>query len=81
MVDGKVKEDDLEAQHGSHLANTNDSEFEATSEIGTNDPLISQIHLPSNHDWYGLSFAESGVELFAGLEPVSPFQQGWQAFG
>ncbi|KAF9888941.1 hypothetical protein FE257_008110 [Aspergillus nanangensis] len=34
------------------------------------------------HDtgWYSLSFAEAGIEQFAGYEPLSLFQGGWRAF-
>lgn len=34
---------------------------------------------PAN-EWYNLSFAEAGVEQFAGIEPLALFQQGWRSF-
>lgn len=30
--------------------------------------------------WYSLSFAEAGIEQFAGYEPLPLFQQGWRSF-
>lgn len=49
--------------------------------MGEGDPVISEINMPQDYDWYSLSFAEAGVEQFAGFEPYTLFQQGWQTFG
>ena len=64
----------------------NDNGFEAAaSEAQANaiDPLISgdSVDGPQDYDWYNLSFAEAGIEQFAGLEPLALFQHGWQTFG
>ena len=42
--------------------------------------LAAQDLLFQDYDWYSLSFAEAGVEQFAGLEPFTLFQQGWSTF-
>lgn len=44
------------------------------------DSLATQNLLFQDYDWYSLSFAEAGVEQFAGLEPSTLFQQGWSTF-
>ncbi|KAL2843188.1 hypothetical protein BJY01DRAFT_215993 [Aspergillus pseudoustus] len=75
-------------QHTSGLAaniNNNNDFGTAASEAEANaiDPLISggNLNVPQDYDWYNLSFAEAGVEQFAGLEPFALFQHGWQTFG
>lgn len=44
---------------------------------GSFTPLTSALQ---NENWYSLSFAEAGIEQFAGLEPSTLFQQGWRTF-
>jgi hypothetical protein len=75
-------------QHSSGLAtnvNNNNDFGTAASEAEANaiDLLISggNVNVPQDYDWYNLSFAEAGVEQFAGLEPFALFQHGWQTFG
>lgn len=63
------------------MANSGNNEVQAASMIGENDPLVSEISLPQDYDWYSLSFAAAEAEQFAGFEPYSLFQQGWQTFG
>ncbi|KAJ5116797.1 hypothetical protein N7456_001145 [Penicillium angulare] len=56
--------------------------IQASNDMGLDDDsLISHVDLPHDYEWYSLSFADSGIEQFAGLEPTSLFQQGWGAFG
>ncbi|KAL5046756.1 hypothetical protein BDW71DRAFT_197406 [Aspergillus fruticulosus] len=90
MVNDPAEEGPLSAvvQHSSHLATcvNNNNDFEtAASEAEANaiDPLISgiNVNVTQDYDWYNLSFAEAGVEQFAGLEPLALFQHGWQTFG
>lgn len=68
-------------QDTSILPGFGDNNIQPASMMGENDPLMSEINMPQDYDWYSLSFAEAGVEQFAGFEPYSLFQQGWQTFG
>jgi hypothetical protein len=72
---------EFQAQQGSHRASVNYNQLETPGEIRLSESLIGQISLPHDYDWYSLSFAEAGVEQFAGLEPSTLFQQGWRTFG
>jgi hypothetical protein len=52
---------------------------------GANDGSVASPSMAPFSDvedaaWYSLSFAEAGIEQFAGLEPLSLFQQGWRSF-
>ncbi|KAL3484767.1 hypothetical protein BJX62DRAFT_218240 [Aspergillus germanicus] len=67
-----------------NVDNNNDSEITASEGEGNAiDPLISgiNVNIHQDYDWYNLSFAEAGVEQFAGFEPLALFQHGWQTFG
>lgn len=41
---------------------------------------MAQSSVTQEDAWYSLSFAESGIEEFAGYEPLFLFQQGWSTF-
>lgn len=56
------------------------SELDDLVDMVPNDSSMSQFNLLPECEWYGLSFAEAGVEQFCGLEPSILFQQGWRAF-
>lgn len=43
--------------------------------------LTAQLAVTEEDAWYSLSFAEAGIEQFAGYEPLPLFQQGWMNFG
>jgi hypothetical protein len=48
------------------------------------DGSIDSTSMPPSLDvddsaWYSLSFAEAGIEQFAGYGPLSVFQQGWRS--
>ncbi|KAL3455576.1 hypothetical protein BJX64DRAFT_281986 [Aspergillus heterothallicus] len=89
MVNGPVEDgpSSVVVQPISGLAtHINNNGFDAAaSEAQANaiDPLIGEVNVngPQDYDWYNLSFAEAGVEQFAGLEPLALFQHGWQTFG
>jgi hypothetical protein len=70
-----------ETQVGSHPSTVIDDRVEAQSEMEESGSLMDQINLPQDYNWYSLSFAEAGVEQFAGLDPATLFLQGWRTFG
>lgn len=41
---------------------------------------MAQPSVTQEDAWYSLSFAEAGIEQFAGYEPLFLFQQGWSTF-
>ncbi|KAL2782713.1 hypothetical protein BJX66DRAFT_168680 [Aspergillus keveii] len=43
-------------------------------------PFMAPFSDVEDAAWYSLSFAEAGIEQFAGFEPLSLFQQGWRSF-
>ena len=43
--------------------------------------LIAQLAVTEEDAWYSLSFAEAGIEQFAGYEPLPLSQRGWMNFG
>ncbi|KAL5358126.1 hypothetical protein BJX96DRAFT_163544 [Aspergillus floccosus] len=59
---------------------------DANSDLNNVDgrPADSSFMAPSSDvedgAWYSLSFAEAGVEQFAGFEPLYLFQHGWRSF-
>lgn len=70
-----------ETQVGSHPSTVIDDRVEAQSEMEESGSLMDQFNLPQDYNWYSLSFAEAGVEQFAGLDPSTLFLQGWRTFG
>ena len=43
--------------------------------------IITQPAVTEEDAWFSLSFAEAGIEQFAGYEHLPLFQQGWMNFG
>lgn len=80
LVTDKSAGEGLQFSQHSPTARVNDGELEGPSEMGPSNLLESQISLSQDYDWYSLSFAEAGVEQFAGLEASTLFQQGWRTF-
>lgn len=51
------------------------------ADIGCADSSsMAQSSVMQEDAWYSLSFAEAGIEQFAGYEPLFLFQQGWSTF-
>ncbi|KAJ5104536.1 hypothetical protein NUU61_001883 [Penicillium alfredii] len=55
-------------------------DFERPGETGTRVSFPAQNSMPLDDPWYNLSFAEAGIEEFAGTDPSTLFQQGWRIF-
>lgn len=75
--EAEIRTGELEAQLCSSTAPLNGNGLGAPDVLGRSGSPIDQVSLSRDYDWYSLSFAEAGLEQFAGLEPSTLFQQGW----
>ena len=65
---------------GSSIVRNEGYDLQQPDIMGSHGPLLPHTSVLQDENWYSLSFAEAGIEQFAGLEPSTLFQQRWRTF-